>query len=106
MGLSEDGCLQQLDLRNNINTKIKDVLSTITTFGFVSIETSPTLVVIKTMEAKQAHIMHVIQHPSVKSINDIKLTLHSTFNIPRGKGNINITGCIVHCDVLLHDMAY
>jgi hypothetical protein len=57
------------------------------------IETSPQLVVIKTMEAKQAHIMHVIQHPSVKSINDIKLTLHSTFNIPKGKGNINITIC-------------
>jgi hypothetical protein len=39
--------------------------------------------------------MSVIQHPSVKSINDIKLTLHFTFNIQKGKGNINITGCIV-----------
>ena len=41
MALSEDGCLQQLDLRYNINTKIKDILFTITTFGSVSIETSP-----------------------------------------------------------------
>jgi hypothetical protein len=95
MTLSEDGGLQQLNIRYNINTKIKDILSTITTFGSVSIETSPQSVVIKTMKANQAHIMHVIQHPSVKSINDIKLTLHSTFNIPKGKGNINITGCIV-----------
>jgi radical SAM superfamily enzyme len=39
--------------------------------------------------------MSVIQHPSVKSINDIKLTLHTTFNIPKGKGSIAITGCIV-----------
>ena len=41
MVLSEDGCLQQLNLRYNINTKIKDIVSTITTFGSVSIEASP-----------------------------------------------------------------
>jgi hypothetical protein len=29
MAFSEDGCLQQLNLRYNINTKIKDILSTI-----------------------------------------------------------------------------
>ena len=95
MALSDDGCLQQLNLRYNINTKIKDILSTITTFGSVSIETSPPSVVIKTMKAEQAQIMSVIQHPSAKSINDIKLTLHTTFNIPKGKGSIAIAGCIV-----------
>jgi hypothetical protein len=95
MALSEDGCLQQLSLRYSINTKINDILSTITTFGSVSIETSPTLVVIRTMKAKQAQIISVLQHPSVKSINDIKLTLHTTFNIPKGKVSITITGCIV-----------
>jgi DNA-binding beta-propeller fold protein YncE len=95
MALSEDGCLQQLNLRYKINTKIQDILSTITTFGSVSIETSPPSVVIKTMKAKQAQIMSVIQPPSVKSINDIKLTLHATFDIPKIKGNNNISGCIV-----------
>jgi chromosome segregation ATPase len=40
MALSEDGCLQQLNLRYNINTEIKDILSTITTFGSVSIRTN------------------------------------------------------------------
>jgi hypothetical protein len=49
MALSDDGCLQQLNLRYNINTKKQDILSTITTFGSVSIETSPPSVVIKTM---------------------------------------------------------
>ena len=93
--LSEDGCLQQLNLRYNINTKIKDILSTITTFGSVSIETSPPSVVIKAIQDKQAQIMSVTQHPSVKSINDIKLTLHTTFNIPTRNGIIGITGCIV-----------
>ena len=95
MALSEDGCLQQLNLRCNIITKINDILSTITTFESVSMETSPPSVVIKKMKAKQAQIISGIRHPSVKSINDIKLTLHFTFNIQKGKGSINITGCIV-----------
>ena len=63
MSLSDDGYLQQINLRYNINTKKKDILSTLTTFGSVSIETSPPSVGIKTMKAKQAHIMSVIQHP-------------------------------------------
>jgi LPS O-antigen subunit length determinant protein (WzzB/FepE family) len=29
MALSEDGCLQRLNLRYNINTKIKDILSSL-----------------------------------------------------------------------------
>jgi DNA-binding beta-propeller fold protein YncE len=45
------------------------------------------------MKSKQAQIMSVIQAPSVKSINDIKLTLHNIFNIPKGK--YTTTGCIV-----------
>jgi outer membrane protein assembly factor BamB len=47
------------------------------------------------MKSKQAQIMSVIQPPSVKSINDIKLTLHNTFDILKGKNAINIRGCIV-----------
>jgi hypothetical protein len=64
----------------SVFTKITDILSTITTLGSVSIETSPPTVVIKTITAKQAQIMSVIQPPSVKSINDINFTLHTTFN--------------------------
>ena len=63
--------------------------------GSVSIDTSPPSVVIKTMKAKQAHIMSVMQPRSVKSINGIKLTLHNTFYIPKVNYTINITGCIV-----------
>jgi DNA-binding beta-propeller fold protein YncE len=93
MALSEDGCLQQLNLKCNIENKIKGILSTMTSFGSVSIETRPPSVAINTMKSKQAQIMSVIQGPSVKSINDIKLTLHNTFNIPKGKNTT--TGCIV-----------
>ena len=55
-----------LSLRYNINAKIKDILSTLKTFGFVFIGASPPSVVIKKMKAKQAQIMSVIQHPYVK----------------------------------------
>jgi hypothetical protein len=70
-------------------------LSIITTFGSVSIETSPPGVVIQQIKDKQAQIMSAIQHPSVKAINDIKTTLHTTFNIPNGNYDTCITGCIV-----------
>jgi hypothetical protein len=55
------------------------------------------------VNVEQAHIMSVIQHPSVKSINDIKLTLHTTFYIPTRRGNIAITGCIVKVVTLSSD---
>jgi hypothetical protein len=71
MALSEDGCLQQLNLKCSIDEKIKDIMSAMTSFGSVSIETNPPSVVIKTMKAKQAQIMSVLQlklscciHPS------------------------------------------
>ena len=95
MALSEDGCLQQHNLKCSIDNKIKDIMSTKSSFGSVSIETSPPSVVIKTMKSKQAQIISVIQPPSVKSINDIKFTLHNTFDIPEGKNKIGITGCIL-----------
>jgi uncharacterized membrane protein len=55
-----------LNLRYNINAKIKDILSTLKTFGLVFIGASHPSVVMKTMKAKQAQIMSVIQHPYVK----------------------------------------
>jgi DNA-binding beta-propeller fold protein YncE len=94
MALSEDGCLQQLNVKCSIDEKIKGIMSAMTSFGSVSIETSPASVVIKTMKANQAQIMSVIQPPSVKSINDIKLILHNTFDFPKGKNNTYIAGCI------------
>ena len=108
MALSEDGCLQQLNLKCSINEKINDIMSTKSSFGSVSIETSPPSVVIKTMKSKQAQIMSVIQPPSVKSINDIKFTLHNTFNIPNRNYTTNITGCIVSSNgkVILVDCYY
>jgi hypothetical protein len=66
MALSKDGCLQQLSLRYSINTNIKDILSTITTLGSVSMETNAPTVVITTLKAKQAHIMSVMKYPSEK----------------------------------------
>ena len=47
------------------------------------------------MKSEQAQIMSVTQHPSVKSINDIKLTIHTKCYIPKQNGDIFITRCIV-----------
>jgi hypothetical protein len=60
------------------------------------------------MKAKQAQIMSVIQLPFVKSINDIKLTLHHTFDIPKEKYFTSITGCIVSSNgkMILVDLYY
>jgi hypothetical protein len=51
-----DKLLQQLNLRYTINTKIQDIVSTITTFGSVYIETNLPSVVIKTAKDKQAQM--------------------------------------------------
>jgi hypothetical protein len=37
MALSEDGCLQQLNLKCSIDKKIKDIMSTMTSFGESSV---------------------------------------------------------------------
>ena len=63
MALSDDGCLQQLSLRYNINANIKDILSSLKTFGSISIEASPPSVVINIMKANRHRF---IQHPYVK----------------------------------------
>jgi DNA-binding beta-propeller fold protein YncE len=94
LAISEDGCLQQISLKCSIDEKIKDIMSAMTLFGSVSMENSPPPVIIKTMKTKQAQIMSAMQPPSVKSINDIKLTLHNTFAIPKGKNDRYISGCI------------
>jgi hypothetical protein len=56
------------------------------------------LVFVKTTKDKQAQIVSVMQHSTVRSINDIKLTLHTTFNIPKGIGNIYIRDYVWYID--------
>jgi hypothetical protein len=84
--------------------------------GLVSIDTDPNVVIVDNISCifalflyfklsccrhpssdkdNQAQIVSVMQHLTVKSINDIQLTLHTTFNITKGKDNIEIRGCIV-----------
>ena len=81
--LSEDGSLKQLNIKCSIDNKILDLMSTITTFGSVAIETGPQTAVLKTEKRKQAQIMPVVEPPSLLSINDIKLTLYSNINITK-----------------------
>ena len=59
--LSEDGSLKQLNIKCSIENKIFDLVSTITTFGSVAIETGPQTAVLKTEKSKQAQIMSVVE---------------------------------------------
>jgi hypothetical protein len=92
--LSEDGSLKQLNIKCSIDNKILDLVSAITTFGSVAIETGSQRAVLKTEKSKHAQIISVVEPPSVHSINDIKLTLYSNINIPKEISNIS-RGCVI-----------
>ena len=92
--LSEDGSLKQLNIKCSIDNKILDLMSTLTTFASVAIETGPQTAALKTEKSKQAQIMSVVEPPSLLSINDIKLTLYSNINIKKEISNTS-TGCVI-----------
>jgi hypothetical protein len=92
--LSENGSLKQLNIKCSIDNKILDLVSTITTFGSVVIETGPQIAVLKTEKSKQAQIMSVMEPPSLHSINDIKLALYSNIKIPTEISHRS-RGCVI-----------
>jgi hypothetical protein len=92
--LSEDGSLKQLNIKCSIENKILDLVSTITTFGSVAIETDSQTAVLKTEQSKQVHIISVVDNRSFLSVNDIKLTLYSKINIPN-EISTSSTGCVI-----------
>jgi hypothetical protein len=92
--LSEDGSLKQLNIKCSIDNKILDLVSTITIFGSVAMETGSQTAVLETEKSKHAQIMSVVESPSLHSINDINLTLYSNINIPKELSN-TITGCVI-----------
>ncbi|XP_071168982.1 protein wech-like [Mytilus edulis] len=79
--LFDDGSLQMIDIHCKIEDKITDVLSTVTSLGSISIESTSPLVSIKTGKEIQA------QTKSIASISDITMTLQSKFQFNC------ITGC-------------
>jgi hypothetical protein len=92
--LSEDGSLKQLNIKYSIDNKILDLMSTITSFGSVTIETGPQRAVLKTEKSKQAQILSVVEPPSLLSFNDIKLTLYLNIKIPKEKPH-GSRGCVI-----------
>ena len=92
--LSEDGSLKQLNIKCSIENKILDLVSTITTFGSVAIETDSQRAVLKTKNSKQAQIISIVEPPSLHSINDIKLTLYSNIKIPKEISHRS-RGCVI-----------
>ena len=92
--LSEDGSLKQLNIKCSIDNNILDLVSTITTFGSVAIETGSQTAVLKTEKSKHAQIISVVEPPTLHSINDIKLTLYSNINIPKEISHRS-RGCVI-----------
>ncbi|XP_063420761.1 uncharacterized protein LOC134705978 [Mytilus trossulus] len=89
--LITDGSLQQINLQCIIDNKMSDILS-MTKIGEISaIENPPTITLTMTRD-KQAQLML----PTIsKSINDINPTLLKTFEIPKGREVVGISGCTI-----------
>ncbi|XP_052100903.1 E3 ubiquitin/ISG15 ligase TRIM25-like [Mytilus californianus] len=76
--LTEDGRLKQLSLKCAQNEFIEDLLLNITSFGLISMETSPPTVVIKLEKIKQAQIMSASVIP--EPVDDMNATFSGMIN--------------------------
>ncbi|CAG2192554.1 unnamed protein product [Mytilus edulis] len=94
--LFDDGSLRKIDINCKINDKITDILSTVTSLGIISIESSSPLVLMKSGKEIQAQFL---QHIPPLTINDITMTLQSKFQFN------HITGCFFSSsgDIVLID---
>ncbi|XP_052101422.1 uncharacterized protein LOC127735315 [Mytilus californianus] len=84
--LFEDGSLQKIDLNCKIGDNLSDVLSTVTSFGSISVASSSPLVVLQTEKDKQAQNRTFHRAPLI-AINDIKMTSKRKFEFS------GVTGC-------------
>ncbi|XP_063431470.1 uncharacterized protein LOC134714161 [Mytilus trossulus] len=73
--LFKDGSLSKNKIKCDISEKISDILSTITTFGSVSIDISQPLIVFKKDKENQAQILSAVPCVSPKSLDGIRISL-------------------------------
>lgn len=92
--LTENGSLECTDLLFTRNDKLSDILSTITTFGAISTETTPPSIIIMTEKENEAQLM-AVQMAKPKSIDDINLVIKKTLNLPKGSKSNYVTGCSI-----------
>lgn len=78
--LFQNGSLHQNKIKCDISENISDILTTITAFGSVSVETSQSLIVYKTEMEKQAQIVSAERHVP-RSIDNISFSLKTKFPI-------------------------
>ncbi|XP_071171060.1 protein wech-like [Mytilus edulis] len=84
--LYKDDSLQKIDLNCKIEEKISDLMSAVTSFGSISVESSSPLVVLQSEKDKQAQI-GTLNHAPSTTFSDIKLTLKRKFEYT------GVTGC-------------
>ncbi|XP_063435925.1 uncharacterized protein LOC134716844 [Mytilus trossulus] len=85
--LFENGSLKKIDINCKIQD-LSDILSTVTSFGSVTVESGSPLVVVQTEMDKQAH---TFQRAPPTPIYDIKMASKSCFDFT------GVTGCSVSC---------
>ncbi|CAG2217401.1 TRIM2_3 [Mytilus edulis] len=93
--LTKDGSFNQIRFKLNIDTKLLNIESTIESFGKVTSETKPPVVVLKRRKDKQAQIMSVVPHVVPKSFDELTLSEISQFTVQVKKRPNDIRGITV-----------
>ncbi|VDI32075.1 Hypothetical predicted protein [Mytilus galloprovincialis] len=101
----DDGYVDEVSLKCNLDDKITEILCTISSFGKVSIELGPPSVVIKMDKDKQAQIGSKIP-AQAKTIHDIKLVVQWKINTQEKDRMTMIVGACINTstgDIVLTD---
>lgn len=83
--LFDDERIQKIGINCKFEHNVSNILSFVTSFGLISVESSSPLVTMQTGKDKQAQIRSI--HYALTTINDIKMTLKREFEFT------GVTGC-------------
>ncbi|CAC5380244.1 unnamed protein product [Mytilus coruscus] len=81
--ISEEDGFSHFSLKFQINDKITDVLSKLTSFGSVTIESRPSSIILRVDQEKQAQIFTEVPQRT-RSIDDITASPSGNFRVPAG----------------------
>ncbi|XP_052098619.1 uncharacterized protein LOC127733297 [Mytilus californianus] len=96
--LFDDGSLQKIVITCKIEDEITNVLSKVTSLGSISLESSPTLVVLQTVREKQAQLGY-FQNAQLTTINGLQISLQRKLKSTGATGcSISLTGDIALID--------
>lgn len=96
--LYEDGSIRKMDIKYKIEDKMTSILSTVTSLGTISIESSSPILVMRTGNETKAQLRS-LQHVPPPTFNDITITLQCKFASTCNSGcSFSLKGDIVLID--------